>query len=178
MCSMYDLLASHPALSVEPVRNAESKVHPRPVESGPDVFSKAPGSLCTCFERNLVCAGLLDDTVVWFSSFCSSLLPAYQEAVIGWASGRPSSPSCADFSPGQWQVGGWLCCPILGLETKERWYPFRNTQGETESPPFLWVFSHWEGSEKILSAFWNLEGRRCEWSLIWLLLTTLDHSLY
>lgn len=141
ICSIYE--ASHPALSEEPVRNTEGQRSILGLWNQDLMLSlnKAPGRLYTCCERSLICTGRLDGAAI----------------VTGWASERLSSPPWVDLSPGQWQVGGSLCCLILGLETKGRWYPFRNTQGETESPSFGHFFFNWEGSEKILSAFWNLE---------------------
>lgn len=100
ICSMYE--ASHPALSVEPVRSAESKVHLGPVVSGPDVLNKALGSLCAWFERSLVCTGWLDGAAVWLPSSCSSLRPS-----CNWLSFREAEVTTLGCSLSWPVTGAW-----------------------------------------------------------------------
>lgn len=136
-----------------------------------DVFNKASGSPSTCFERSLGCAGLSDNSVIWFSKddaavwFFQLLLfsSPFLSGSCHWLSFREAEHThhpvlISLLASDRWVVGS-LCGLILSLETKGRWCAFRNTQGEMENPSFGHFHTEKDQREKNLSAFWNLEDR-------------------
>lgn len=154
-------LASHPpALSVEPVKNTESKVHPWPVESGLMFSTRLQVAPARALKG---ASAVLDYQIILSFDFPASALlfalPVRKLSLAELQGGWAHTPPWADLSPGQWQVGGSLCGLILGLETKGRWCAFRNTQGEMENPSFGHFHTEKDQRKKNLSAFWNLEDR-------------------